>query len=386
MQELPTQKPHIAIKHILKRLKPARLRERMKDIIEWRRDEGFEKFFGAFMRELARQAKRLEEEKESERGLARPIESYSSSEEKTQVRKQKRKNSKQHIWERCSDKKWPKSVGYPNEARWNSHLKQGADNKANNELPPCFNPECDGFYFIAQCPISIMAQKAKYRTEYKARKRLEREARSVGQRREPMKKGQIHRIGAEEIDSHSALFSATFRQDAVEVVLMADQGSDVNLIPEDILKTVQSSAPGREVRELNPPHVYTGIGKTSGEVCCTHQVVMDLYLRIRHGTRLVLRLIPWKNAKVKSESVIIGRHLLQAIGCDNKALLTAACDKHNRVINVPQAMEDDATRCISKDFYRALRFIVDQAKENGMSEEGLMELQKLIDEFKPILD
>ncbi|CAN8069948.1 unnamed protein product [Agarophyton chilense] len=110
-----------------------------------------------------------------------------------------------------------------------------------------------------------MEQKAKYRNEYKVRKPLEREARSAGKGRETIKKGQIHRIGAEEIDSHSAVVSTTFRQDAVEVFVMADQISDVKLIPEDIFKTLQSSAPGLKVTELNPTHVYKGIGKTSGE-------------------------------------------------------------------------------------------------------------------------
>ncbi|CAN8074719.1 unnamed protein product [Agarophyton chilense] len=353
MQELPTQKPHIAKKHIIKGIKPARLRQRMKDIVESQRYGGFEKnYFGAFMHERARKAKSLEQEQESEQELASSSESYSSSEEKTQVRKRKRKNSKQRIWERRRDKKRPKSVGFPNEEIWNSSPKQGAVNKANNELPPCFNPECDGFHFIDQCLISTMEQKAKYRNEYKARKRLEREAKSAGQRREPMKKGQFHRIGVEEIDSHSALFSVTFRQDAVEVFVMADQGSDVHIVPEDIFKTLQSSAPGLKVMELNPPHVYTGIGKTSGEVCCTHKSVMDVHLCIRHDKRLILRSLPRKSAKVESESVTIGRHGLQAIGCYNKAVLTAAFDKHYGVINVPQAMEDDAARRIYQDFGR----------------------------------
>lgn len=30
--------------------------------------------------------------------------------------------------------------------------------------------------------------------------------------------------------------------------------------------------------------------------------------------------------------------MLQAIGCDNCALLSAACDKHDGIINVPEAL------------------------------------------------
>lgn len=61
--DLIEKKPHIAIGHILKRVKPVELQSRMHEIIKWRRDDNFDrKDFGEFMRELAKQAKRLEDE------------------------------------------------------------------------------------------------------------------------------------------------------------------------------------------------------------------------------------------------------------------------------------------------------------------------------------
>lgn len=69
MADLPTQKPHIAIKHILKRIKPYQFRQRMRSILQWRKDGDFgKKDFGAFMRVLAEQAKNLEQEKGSSGG------------------------------------------------------------------------------------------------------------------------------------------------------------------------------------------------------------------------------------------------------------------------------------------------------------------------------
>ena len=35
---------------------------------------------------------------------------------------------------------------------------------------------------------------------------------------------------------------------------------------------------------------------------------------------------------------MIGRHLLQAIGFDNKSMLAAACNKHVGVINIPKSL------------------------------------------------
>lgn len=53
-------KPHIAINHILGKLKPQQLYLRMKDIINWRKDENFHKEnLDRFVREIARLDKKI---------------------------------------------------------------------------------------------------------------------------------------------------------------------------------------------------------------------------------------------------------------------------------------------------------------------------------------
>lgn len=60
---LPMKCPHICISHIMDRVKPECLKYRMCNIIRWKKVEKFDqKDFGAFMRELAKQAKKLKEE------------------------------------------------------------------------------------------------------------------------------------------------------------------------------------------------------------------------------------------------------------------------------------------------------------------------------------
>lgn len=55
------KKSHIAIGHILKRVQPTELRNRMNDIIKWRKDDNFDRKCSAtFMRELVKQANRFE--------------------------------------------------------------------------------------------------------------------------------------------------------------------------------------------------------------------------------------------------------------------------------------------------------------------------------------
>ncbi|CAN8077099.1 unnamed protein product [Agarophyton chilense] len=164
---------------------------------------------------------------------------------------------------------------------------------------------------------------------------------------------QISYICAWKIDFLSALFSAIFCLDAVEIVVVLDQRSDVNLLLENIFKTLKSSDPGLKVTESNQPHVPIRIGKTSVKVSFTHQTVIDVPVRIQLGTRVVLRSVPWEIAKVDYDIVMICRNVLQSIGCDKKALLPAAArERHNGFIAVPQAMEEDSAQRISQDLCR----------------------------------
>lgn len=64
----------------------------------------------------------------------------------------------------------------------------------------------------------------------------------------------------------------------------------------------------------------------------------DIQLKIRHGTTLMLRGVDWLVSDIDSEQVIIGRPLLDAIGCSNRDMLTAVCDHNNGMIIVPDLM------------------------------------------------
>lgn len=126
-----------------------------------------------------------------------------------------------------------------------------------------------------------------------------------------------------------------------------------------------------------------------------------------------------------TEFVVIGRYVLQAIGCDNRAILATACDKNNGVINVPQAMAADRAARASKGTIAALvsegifhsdeggeevdalddssvyidigddppeerdaalEVSVQEAQQNGLSEKGADELRSIIDKHRQIFD
>ncbi|CDF33359.1 unnamed protein product [Chondrus crispus] len=328
LADLPTRKPHIAIKHILKRIKPFRLRSRIRSILQWRKGEDFgKKDFGAFMRVLAEQAKTLEMEQVSrEQQMASSSDSDRSSEEssgKHDKRHRVTKKGKKSRRGRRGDAKRGVSSGQDKHPK--DSLSSTESKKRRSFAPKCFNPACDGYHFIDDCPISSEEQRRRYKDEYRARKQRKMRFdtgsgsadRQIGQR-----KGSVRRIGADAIDPHSSLFSATFIDSAVESVIMADQGSDGNIMPPAVFDMIAEAASNLHVASLVPPHTYSFVDQDRG-LTCRRSMTADVHLRIRHGVKLVLRNITWKVSDQPAECVIIGREVLQAIGCDNKAMLQA---------------------------------------------------------------
>lgn len=76
-------------------------------------------------------------------------------------------------------------------------------------------------------------------------------------------------------------------------------------------------------------------------VACSKKVTLDVYLKIRHGSSLVLRNIEWKVAKEDVSVPIIGRRVLESLGCDNGKMLMAARDKYGEDIDVSHRLPHD---------------------------------------------
>lgn len=145
---------------MLRRLKPQQLKNRMMKIVKWRKDEGFDKKdFNRFMREVATQEKKLQEEKSAfEPSFMN--ESGAEAEKRDPPKK----------YQRAFAKRAPTGRTYGNASqavgsKWNTtnttSNKTGTKRKReeNNGLPPCLNPKCDGHHFIQQCDKSDEATK-----------------------------------------------------------------------------------------------------------------------------------------------------------------------------------------------------------------------------------
>lgn len=72
---------------------------------------------------------------------------------------------------------------------------------------------------------------------------------------------------------------------------------------------------------------------------------MDVGLLITHSTKLIFRGITWKITNAGIYFVIIGVPVLKLLRCDEKALIAAACDQNDGIINVSDALKKtEATR------------------------------------------
>lgn len=133
------------------------------------------------------------------------------------------------------------------------------------------------------------------------------------------------------------LFSATFANGAVESVVLADQGAGVKILPHAVLKPIQRACPELKMIPFASPQVYNSV-ESGVKVKCVGKVVADVQLRIRHGTTQLLRVLEWSDMERDAEFVILSRSALDAIGCDNRAMLSAATHKNNFIIDMLTAM------------------------------------------------
>lgn len=85
---------------------------------------------------------------------------------------------------------------------------------------------------------------------------------------------------------------------------------------------------------ITPPHIYKGL---SGKICvrCTKQVLLNVHLKIRHGSSLLLKNIVWKIAGEYISSAVLGGPVLKSI------ILEAACGQNNGEIAVNKALKPD---------------------------------------------
>lgn len=140
--------------------------------------------------------------------------------------------------------------------------------------------------------------------------------------------------------AHSSLFGASFSNGALECEVMADQGADANFISEHLASSVEHEMGNTLWTHLNPAQIYRGV---TGESCltCNGQLKLDIFLRVRHGSILIIRNIEWKVTKENIHIPMIGRRVLESLGSDNSEMLMAARDNYEEDVDVTVRLTKD---------------------------------------------
>ncbi|PXF44743.1 hypothetical protein BWQ96_05502 [Gracilariopsis chorda] len=323
--EFIEKQPQLAVEHVIKRVTHEQLRKRMLLTIKLRKEEGFKKNYKAFMRELLKEAKQIDRH-EAAKGL-KARSNFSDSDDDLEHKEGPKPD--------CANKDRRRKKGASGSGA-NGKSNAGKD-KPKRDRTSCLNPVCDGHHYMNECPMTSDEDKKKLVAEYheakKARKGAEKK------RKGDKYKGNIGTFGGAEIEENSSLFSATFCTGAVEGIVPADQGSDINVIPPSLLTLMLEADASLQVIELDETLEYSNASLEAAPLRCSRKVTSNVMLRIRHGRKMMMPGMEWLVSDGDTKYAIIRREVLSAIGLDNRTLMAAACDRHDGVLNIPKLLE-----------------------------------------------
>lgn len=172
--------------------------------------------------------------------------------------------------------------------------------------------------------------------------------RLLQEHRDKKKAATVVRDEKEQSQEDSAIINATFAG-TVTRDTCADLGSDINLLPPDVLSVLISERADVNITVFNVPRQYGMAVQTSTEdkpiyVECDRSVTTTTELHIRHGTSLSLRNVTWLVAKQPTAEPLLNRPVLEALGLDARKALEAACDRYQGNVDVTELLSEPAYR------------------------------------------
>jgi len=278
----------------------------------------------------------------------------------------------------------------------------------SKKRPLCLNPICakEGkkHFVMTECDRTTKSEAERLIREYKDKKSKASK-----------------RVGSNESNGNSTLVNATFGH-KIERMICADNGSDINVLPPDLLRELEESGAKMKVRKYDQPKIYhLAVAAVSdgapAQFACDREVVLDVQLFMRHSCYIELRNVKWYVPTTATPDPLLGRPVLEALGINTKELLIAARSRMGESVDlagIPEYSEGTISRIMSEGVYHgdrgmndvlfdsekqllelgidtedeindAIEDSVKDAKENGMSTEGAASLKSLLHEFKDVL-
>jgi len=336
--------PKLAVEHLLKRISNAQLKNQMVIAAKLMKEEDFRKNFNAFVRKMASDSSLMDRMHAARRykpaasdldALATPLPdnpppNSGSRRPPSGAGHRGRKKNKRG---RDSNDQGKSDRGSRDSDRNDGGRARSWDKRP---APICLNPKCGERHWVDECPKTSEEERIRLKKELAERRRAragshdQKRGRSVG----AVQKSDSN-------DENTSLFSASFCNGALEVQVLTDQGSDGNIISPSILKALAESDPSLEVKPLRGPVEFSNAHSKAKKISCRREIAADVMLRIRHGTNLMLRGIRWLVSDEEVQYVFVARHVLAALGLNNRVLLSAAADRHGGVVDIPALLRKD---------------------------------------------
>ena len=151
--EFMTQKPELAVEHILKRLSHSHLKNCMLSTIKLNRDKGFKKNFKNFINELAQEASFIDRINSVKIFQANVSGSDDDFIKRVQDGKT-RNNRKRKILRSNNNRVAPADSDKADTDQKGTYKSHNGARKRHRELPDCLNSNCSGKHFHNDCPFS----------------------------------------------------------------------------------------------------------------------------------------------------------------------------------------------------------------------------------------
>ena len=292
--EFITTKPELAVEHILKRISHSDLTNRMLSTIKLNKDKGFKKNYKKFIKELAHEARFIDRINSMKRFHA----SVSDSDEDFIKRVQDGKRRNNRKWKVANNGDTKLGVqadsGRRDTNQKRNNKRDNGGRRRDRELPDCLNATCSGKHFIYDCLISTSDENRKLKNEYLEKKRARQEHEPNRNRKGTWKvNGSVGQISNGNMRRNTSLFSGTFCVGAVDVVILADQGVDGNVIPPSALAAIRRAKPDIRVNNLKRAYTFGNGSPAAPPITCKKWIQADCTLRVRRSPGLILRKAKW---------------------------------------------------------------------------------------------
>lgn len=139
----------------------------------------------------------------------------------------------------------------------------------------------------------------------------------------------------------SVLFTATIGG-PIRDVLCADNGSDVSLMDDRLLKKIQDAGADVQITELCYSMVAEKLPNgESAEIVCKKLTSMHVELHVRHGATLVLRNLTWVVTAQHVCESLLGRPVLEALGLNTSDILGSAADRFEGNVHISAVVQEN---------------------------------------------